>query len=100
MPGPDYWYTVSRAQWIVYKNLDPKPLFGAIGVDLAGPPQVWKEKHIRIAAKQGRRTVMIKGWNMAALAVEMQDAKAIDIAFEIERDWYGGWGLTARACRI
>jgi hypothetical protein len=28
VPGPDYWYTVSRAQWIVYKNLDPKPLFG------------------------------------------------------------------------
>jgi hypothetical protein len=28
VPGPDYWYTVSRAQWIVYKSLDPKPLFG------------------------------------------------------------------------
>lgn len=28
VPGPDYWYTVSRAQWLVYNNLDPKPLFG------------------------------------------------------------------------
>ena len=25
--------------------------------------------------------------------------KAVDIAFEIERDWFGGWGLTVRACR-
>jgi single-stranded-DNA-specific exonuclease len=79
---------------------NPKPLFAARGVELAGPPQVWKEKHMRLAAKQGKRTVMIKGWNMAALAVELADAKAIDVAFEIERDWYGGWGLTARACRI
>ncbi|HEX4810406.1 MAG TPA: hypothetical protein VH325_15825 [Bryobacteraceae bacterium] len=27
VPGPDYWYTVSRAQWLVYKRFDPKPLF-------------------------------------------------------------------------
>ncbi len=27
VPGPDYWYTVSRAQWIVYKTLNPAPLF-------------------------------------------------------------------------
>lgn len=28
VPGPDYWYTVSRPQWVVYKSLNPKPLFG------------------------------------------------------------------------
>jgi hypothetical protein len=27
VPGPEYWYTVSRAQWLVYKKLDPEPLF-------------------------------------------------------------------------
>jgi len=97
---------VDDALWAALEQIapfgldNPKPLFAARGVELAGPPQVWKEKHMRLAAKQGRRTVMIKGWNMAALAVELADAKAIDVAFEIERDWYGGWGLTARACRI
>jgi hypothetical protein len=25
---PPYWFTVSRAQWIVYKQLDPAPLWG------------------------------------------------------------------------
>jgi hypothetical protein len=27
VPGPEYWYTVSRAQWLVYNELDPKPVF-------------------------------------------------------------------------
>lgn len=26
VPGPEYWYTVSRAQWLVYQKLDPPPL--------------------------------------------------------------------------
>jgi len=77
-----------------------RPLFGAKNVQLAGPPQVWKEKHIRLAARQGGRTLMMKGWGLAELAEELRDAKAVDIAFEIERDWFAGWGLTVRACRI
>jgi single-stranded-DNA-specific exonuclease len=76
-----------------------RPLFGARNVQLAGPPQVWKEKHIRLAARQGGRTLMMKGWGLADLAEELLDATAVDIAFEIERDWFGGWGLTVRACR-
>jgi hypothetical protein len=60
---------------------------------------VWKEKHIRLAARQGGRTLMMKGWGLADLAEELRDATAVDIAFEIERDWFGGWGLTVRACR-
>ncbi len=92
---------VDDALWAALEQIapfgmdNPKPLFAARGVELAGPPQVWKEKHIRIAVRQGRRTVMMKGWNMAGLATELRDAKTIDVAFEIERDWYGGW-----ACRI
>ena len=27
VPGPEYWYTVSRAQWLVYQKLDPPPMF-------------------------------------------------------------------------
>jgi len=26
VPGPAYWHTVSRAQWLVYRKLDPPPL--------------------------------------------------------------------------
>jgi single-stranded-DNA-specific exonuclease len=78
---------------------NPRPLFAVQGAQLAGPPQVWKEKHIRIAARQNGRTLMMKGWGMADLAQELRHAKSVDVAFEIERDWMGGWGLTAKACR-
>jgi single-stranded-DNA-specific exonuclease len=79
---------------------NPQPLFGARGVQLAGPPQVWKEKHLKLAAKQGGRTLMMKGWGLAELAEELKDAKEVDIAFEMERDWLGGWGPVLRACRV
>jgi single-stranded-DNA-specific exonuclease len=76
-----------------------RPLFGARGVGLAGPPQVWKENHLRIAAKQGGRTLMMKGWGMAELAEELREVKSVDLAFEIERDFFGAWGLTVKAIR-
>jgi hypothetical protein len=43
--------------------------------------------------------VMMKGWGMSDLADELQNVRKVDVAFEIERDWFGGWGLTVRACR-
>jgi single-stranded-DNA-specific exonuclease len=76
-----------------------RPLFGTRGIQLAGPPQVWKERHLKLAARQGGRTLMMKGWGLADLAAELRDVKTVDVAFEIERDWSGGWGLTLRACR-
>jgi hypothetical protein len=42
---------------------------------------------------------MMKGWGLSDLVEELREVKEVDIAFEIERDWFGGWGLTARACR-
>jgi single-stranded-DNA-specific exonuclease len=76
-----------------------RPVFAARNVQLAGPPQVWKEKHIKLAAKQGGRTLMMKGWGLSDLATELSDVRNVDIAFEIERDLFGHWGVTVRACR-
>ncbi|MGA2715279.1 MAG: single-stranded-DNA-specific exonuclease RecJ [Bryobacteraceae bacterium] len=96
---------INDALWQALEKIAPfgmgnrRPLFAARGVQLAGPPQVWKEKHIRLAARQGGRTVMMKGWGLSDLAEELREVREVDIAFEIERDWFGGWGLTARACR-
>ncbi len=78
---------------------NPKPLFAARGVQLAGMPQPWKDKHLKIAVKQNGRTVVLKGFGMAECASSWNTAAKIDIAFEIERDWFGGLGLLARDCR-
>jgi single-stranded-DNA-specific exonuclease len=96
---------VNDALWRALEQIAPfgmgnrQPLFGARGVQLAGPPQIWKEKHIRLAARQGGRTLMMKGWGLSALAEELRDVKTVDIAFEMERDWFGAWGVVVKACR-
>jgi hypothetical protein len=61
---------------------------------------VWKENHLRAALRQGGRTLTMKGWGMAERAAELRDVRTVDAAFSIERDWLGGWGLTAKAFRI
>lgn len=96
---------INDALWRGLEQIAPfgmgnrQPLFGARNVELAGPPQVWKEKHLKLAARQGGRTLMMKGWGLSDLAEELREVKKVDIAFEIERDWFGGWGLIVRACR-
>ncbi len=78
---------------------NPRPLFAVRSAQLAGPPQLWKEKHLKIAVRQSGRTVILKGFGMGARAEEWKALSSIDVAFEIERDWYGGLGLIARDCR-
>ncbi len=96
---------INDALWHALERIAPfgmgneRPLFGARNVELAGPPQVWKENHLRIAARHGGRTLMMKGWGMAELAEELREVKTVDLAFGIERDFMGGWGLTVKACR-
>jgi single-stranded-DNA-specific exonuclease len=97
---------INDALWSALERLAPfgmdnrRPLFASRNVQLAGPPQVWKEKHLKLAARQGNRALMLKGWGMADLAAELREVRAVDIAFEIERDWLGGWGLNLKACRV
>lgn len=96
---------VDEALWNALERIAPfgqenrKPLFAARGVELAGPPQVWKEKHMRLTARQGGRIVTMKGWGMAEVAAEMQGVRMADVAFTLERDPWGGWGATLRAMR-
>jgi len=96
---------INDGLWKALEQLAPfgmdnrQPLFGARGVKLAGPPQVWKEKHARFAVMHGKRTLLMKGWNMASLASEFRGGDAVDVVFEVERDWMGGWGLTVKAIR-
>lgn len=91
--------------WLALEQLGPFgmdnrcPVFAVRGVKLASPPMVWKDKHLKVAVKQGTRTVAMKAWNMAERAEEIGAMPLLDIAFEIERGWSGGWDLTAREFR-
>lgn len=96
---------VNDALWLALEQMapfgleNPKPRFAARGVDLAAPPQVWKEKHVRLAVKQGGRVLSMKGWGLSHLATELENVRSVDVAFEMERGWTSGWDVIVRACR-
>ena len=79
---------------------NPCPLFGLRRAVMAGPAQVWKEKHLKLAMKQGARTMVLKAFGKADRATELAAGQPLDVAFEVERDWFfGGLGLLARDWR-
>ena len=79
---------------------NPRPLFAFRSAGLSGPPQPWKEKHLKIMIRKGGRNLLLKAFGMGDQAEEMDQAGIIDVAFELERDWYGGVGLLARDWRV
>jgi len=96
---------VTDRLWFALERIAPfgagnrAPLFAARDVELAGPPQVWKERHLRVAVRQEGKALVMKGWSMAPLAESLRGARSVDVAFTMERDLYGGWGATVRAIR-
>jgi single-stranded-DNA-specific exonuclease len=65
-----------------------EPLFMAAGAEVAAPPVVMKEKHLRVAVRQAGRTVTLKGWNMAAREAELRPGARVDVLFRVEEDAY------------
>jgi single-stranded-DNA-specific exonuclease len=84
---------------------NPQPVFAASGVEVAGPPTVWSEKHLRIMVRQSGRTLALKAWNFAPRAAEFPPGARIDIAFTLEEDPYSasrgypGWCAVLREAR-
>ncbi len=84
---------------------NPAPLFAALDVEVAGPPVVMKEKHLRLMLRQNGRTLALKAWNFACRATELPQGARIDVAFSLEHDAYAAarglppWGAVLRDCR-
>jgi single-stranded-DNA-specific exonuclease len=67
---------------------NPPPLLAALDVEVAAPPVVMKEKHLRVMLRQNGRTLRLKAWNFAGRAGEMPPGARVDIAFTLEEDPY------------
>ncbi|HWB85597.1 MAG TPA: single-stranded-DNA-specific exonuclease RecJ [Bryobacteraceae bacterium] len=84
---------------------NPLPLFAARDVEIAQDPVVWKEKHLRVLARQNGRTVAFKAWDFAPRTAELPRGARVDLAFTIEEDarsaerGYPGWAAVLRDCR-
>ncbi len=97
---------INEELWAALERIAPfgmdndRPLFATRGAVVAGPAQIWKDKHMKLVLKQGSRTLMMKGFGMADRAAEWTAGATVDAAFEIERDLYfGGLGVILRECR-
>jgi single-stranded-DNA-specific exonuclease len=84
---------------------NPPPLVAALDVEVAAPPVVMKEKHLRVTARQNGRALVLKAWNFAQRAGEMPPGARVDIAFTLEEDAYSaahgypGWAAALRDVR-
>ncbi len=84
---------------------NPAPFFAAQGVEVSGPPAVWKEKHLKVMVRKNGRGLVLKAWNFAERAAEMPAGARVDIAFQLEEDPYSasrgypGWAAVLRDVR-
>jgi single-stranded-DNA-specific exonuclease len=67
---------------------NPPPVFAALDVEVAAPPAVMKEKHLRVAVRQNGRVLVLKAWNFAERLAEFAPGARLDIAFTLEEDAY------------
>jgi single-stranded-DNA-specific exonuclease len=83
----------------------PAPIFAALGVDVAGSPVVWKEKHLRVPLRQDGRTLWLKAWGFAERIGELAPGTRVDAALVLEEDPYAaanglpGWSAVLRDVR-
>jgi single-stranded-DNA-specific exonuclease len=84
---------------------NPPPLLAAMDAEVAGPPAVWNERHLKVMLRQNGRTLVLKAWNFAARAAELPAGSRVDVAFSLEEDAYSaargypGWAAVLREVR-
>jgi single-stranded-DNA-specific exonuclease len=84
---------------------NPAPVFGVMNAEVAGPPSLWNEKHLRLAFRQSGRTISAKAWNFAERAAEFSPGARVDAALTLEDDPYsaasgfGTWCAVLRDTR-
>jgi len=83
----------------------PVPVFAALSVEVAGPPVLWKEKHLRVPLRQNGRVLWLKAWNFAERIAELAPGARVDAAVVLEEDSYAaangypGWSAVLRDVR-
>ncbi len=84
---------------------NPAPVFVVRNADLASPPVVWKDRHLRVSLRQNGRTLVCKAWNFIERADEFHPGARLDAALTFEEDFYSlsrgypGWGAVLKDVR-
>jgi len=74
---------------------NPSPVLAILDAEVAAPPVLVKEKHLRVHLRQKGRNLLSTAWNFAERAGELPAGTRADAAFTLEEDPYSqsrGWG--------
>jgi single-stranded-DNA-specific exonuclease len=88
-----------------FGHSNPPPTFAALDVEVAGPPAIWCDKHLKVMVRQNGRTLVLKAWNFAERIAEFAAGSKLDVAFTLEEDSYAaargnpGWAAILREVR-
>jgi single-stranded-DNA-specific exonuclease len=100
-------FTNELARFEPFGQSNPEPLFYTTGARVVAPPQVLKDKHLKLMVEQRGMRLEALGWNMAAeqdlaMAVAVNGAPApiagvgagatVDLAFRIETTTHPQYG--------
>ncbi len=83
-----------------FGHSNEQPVLVCEGAEIAAPPGIMKEKHLRLTVRQQGRTLVMKAWNAAECASGLQAGRRVDLAFRVEEDQYSlsrgypGWSCT------
>jgi single-stranded-DNA-specific exonuclease len=84
---------------------NPTPIFAILNAEVLAAPQVWKDKHLKLAIRQNGRNMSLKAWNQAERAPELEKGARIDAAITFEEDAYSAaqgfqpWGAVMKHFR-
>jgi single-stranded-DNA-specific exonuclease len=67
---------------------NPSPTLAMLGAEVVAPPQIIKEKHLRVRVRQQGRFFSAMGWHLAELAPRIIEGSLVDLAFALEEDDY------------
>lgn len=84
---------------------NPAPVFAVYGAEVAGPPGVFKERHLRVNLQQQGRRLSVKAFDFAERLEELAPGAIVDAALGFEQDDYAasrglpGWAAVLRDVR-
>ncbi|HVE78745.1 MAG TPA: DHHA1 domain-containing protein, partial [Gemmatimonadaceae bacterium] len=80
---------------------NPCPAILSRGVHLARPPRVVKGDALKLCLTDGQVELEAIGWEMGALAGELDAGAALDVVYRLERDdWQGASRLQAKLLQV
>jgi single-stranded-DNA-specific exonuclease len=69
---------------------NPKPILLSRDVEVAGPPQLIKDRHLKFLARQDGKTFEALGWNKGEYASEIRKGAVISLVYSLQTSTFLG----------